>query len=63
MRHEVAYVTVLIDETDKTKPVVPSAVAYWYSRCKRSLTLPLSWERGHLGRYFSGRDARAPRGE
>ena len=21
-----------------------------------------SWERGHLGRHFSGRDARAPRG-
>ena len=22
--------------------------------------LPLSWQRGHLGRYFSGRDAHAP---
>ncbi len=30
---------------------------------KRSPPLPLSWERGHLGRYFSGRDVRAPRGE
>ena len=30
---------------------------------KRSLPLPLSWERSHLGRYFSGRDACAPRGE
>ena len=34
-----------------------------YQRRKRSPPLPLSWERGHLGRYFSGRDVRAPRGE
>jgi hypothetical protein len=30
--------------------------------CNRSLPQP-SWERGHLGRIFGGRDARAPRGE
>ena len=30
--------------------------------CNRSLPPSLSWERGHLGRHFSGRDARAPRG-
>ncbi len=30
---------------------------------KRSLPPAFSWERGHLGRHFSGRDARAPRGE
>ncbi|MFZ4702610.1 MAG: hypothetical protein ACOYMG_21415 [Candidatus Methylumidiphilus sp.] len=29
---------------------------------KRSLPPAFSWERGHLGRHFSGRDARAPRG-
>ena len=30
---------------------------------KRSLPPAFSWERGHLGRHFSGRDARAPRGK
>ena len=29
---------------------------------KRSLPPAFCWERGHLGRHFSGRDARAPRG-
>ncbi len=29
---------------------------------KRSLPPAFSWECGHLGRNFSGRDARAPRG-
>ena len=29
---------------------------------KRSRPPAFSWERGHLGRYFSGRDARAPKG-
>jgi len=31
--------------------------------CKRSLPPAFSWERGHLGRHFCGRDARAPKGE
>ncbi|MEI7866809.1 MAG: hypothetical protein WCI11_02875 [Candidatus Methylumidiphilus sp.] len=35
----------------------------WWSKGKRSLPPAFSWERGHLGRHFSGRDARAPRGE
>jgi len=30
---------------------------------KRSLPPAFSWKRGHLGPHFSGRDARAPRGE
>ena len=35
------------------------------TRAKRNRSLPpaFSWESGHLGRHFSGRDARAPRGE
>ena len=30
---------------------------------KRSLPPAFCWERGHLDRHFSGRDARAPKGE
>ena len=30
--------------------------------CNRSVPSVFSWERGHLGRNFGGRDARAPRG-
>ncbi|GEM_PF-3561711 len=34
----------------------------WW-QCKRSLPPAFCWERGHLDRHFSGRDARAPKGE
>ena len=54
------------------KPCTPGVISHTAGSCASLLITPrqtvsghsphaFSWERGHLGRYFSGRDARAPR--